>query len=167
MKQPSLVLHSHDVPGYKYKMWATYTLPAQTQVYATVAHILYAESCVGDQFLHNVVINCHGLPGELLIGTGINFSTLGPFAALRDKEVGRIWLVACNVHKGAALVGSKGHDFCVALAQASGCTVMAADTFQYEYEDFLPFGYIDDFEGTLYAYDGSGKRSAPYYDSRR
>jgi hypothetical protein len=27
MERPSLVLHSHNVPGYKYKMWATYTVP--------------------------------------------------------------------------------------------------------------------------------------------
>jgi hypothetical protein len=51
-----------------------------------------------------------------------------------------------------------GHDFCTALAAEAALSVVAADALQYVNEKTLPYGYIDDFEGNLYAYDGSGAR---------
>lgn len=162
MKQPGLALHSHDVPGYKYQMWATWTVPKTMNADGVVSWILHAESCVQDEFLHNVILNCHGEPGYLYMGAGIGINDVRAFERLRGKEVGRIWIVACDVHKEATYLGGQGHDFCVALARASGCTVMAADTTQYVYESSLPYGFIDDYEGNLYAYDGSGAVTTPY-----
>lgn len=156
MKQPSLVLHSHNVPGYKYQMWATWTAPKTLTVTTLVGWIEWAINHAPEYMLNNVIINCHGSPGYLHIGTGIGIHDLEPFQRLRQKQaIGRLWIVACQVHKSDTTLG---HDFCTALAAAAALSVVAADALQYVNEKTLPYGYIDDFEGNLYAYDGSGAR---------
>lgn len=154
MKQPSLVLHSHNVPGYKYKMWATWTVPKTLPVSTLVGWIEFAIDKSPEYYLRNVIINCHGSPGHLSIGKGVGVYDLDPFKRLRQKQaIGRIWIVACEVHKTSS---SLGHDFCTALAKASACSVAAADALQYVNESAIPYGYIDDYEGNVYVYDGSG-----------
>jgi hypothetical protein len=157
MEQPSLALHSHNVPGYKYKMWATYTTPKTLPISTLVSWIEWAIDHSPDDNLSNVIINCHGSPGYLHIATGIGVHDLEPFKRLRQKQsIGRIWIVACEVHKTTSKLGS---DFCTALARAAAVSVVAADALQYVNESSLPDGYIDDYEGNVYAYDGSGSKS--------
>ncbi len=156
MKQPSLVLHSHNVPGYKYKMWATWTVPKTVTASTLVGWIESAIDQSSELMLHNVIINCHGSPGYLHIGTGIGINDLEPFKRLRQKQsIGRLWIVACEVHKTN---NTLGHDFCTALSKAAALSVVAADALQYVNESSLPYGYIDDYEGNVYAYDGSGTK---------
>lgn len=156
MEQPSLVLHSHNVPGYKYQMWATWTAPETLTASTLVGWIEFAIDRSPELMLRNVIINCHGEPGYLHIGNGIGVYDLEPFERLRQKQaIGRIWIVACKVH---ATTDMLGHDFCTALARSAGVSVVAADALQYVYEKSLPYGYIDDYEGNTYAYDGAGNK---------
>ena len=159
MEQPSLVIHSHNVPGYKYQMDITWTAPATLTPSVLVGWIEIAINRTPEFYLKNVIINCHGSPGYLSIGTGLGIHDLEPFTRLRQMgSIGRIWLVACKVHDTRS---GLGRDFCSKLAQKSGASVAAADELQYVNFPWvwLPYGYIDDFEGALYVYDGAGQRS--------
>ena len=101
MKQPSLVLHAKGIEknGYLYKMWATWTVPSTLTPTVLVGWIEHAIDVSEELYLHNVIINCHGEPGYIHIGTGIGENDLDPFTRLRQKQsIGRIWLVACRVH---------------------------------------------------------------------
>lgn len=157
LKQPSLVLHSHDVPGYKYTMWQGWTMPKGATVRDVVYWILYARDQTPELWLRNVVINCHGLDGQLFVGGDkqptINRSNVDAFGELRGKEIGTIWLVACMVANSI-----KGKEFCQTMSQLAGCSIVAADANQYGVW-WLPFGCVDNYEGHTYEWDGSGKRS--------
>ncbi|NJM13375.1 MAG: hypothetical protein HC889_17230 [Synechococcaceae cyanobacterium SM1_2_3] len=125
MKQPSLVLHSHDVPGYKYKMWATWNVPDKMPVSTLVDWIIWAIDHSPNLRLDNVVINCHGSPGYLHIGSGIGVNNLDPFTRLRNKgAIGTIWIVACQVSDGKYMPNAcpvdsnNGPYFCSRLAAA-------------------------------------------------
>lgn len=158
MKQPSLVLHAKGIEknGYLYKMWATWTVPSTLTPTVLVSWIEHAIDVSEERYLHNVVINCHGEPGYVHIGTGIGEHDLEPFTRLRQKQsIGRIWLVACRVH---ATGNSLGSSFCTSLAATAGAPVAAADKLQVSTWDTIPYGHIDDFEGTLYLYNGAGSR---------
>jgi hypothetical protein len=159
MKQPSLVLHAQGIEknGYLYKMWATWTAPKTLTSSVLVGWIEQAIDQSEELYLHNVIINCHGEPGYLHIGTGVGEYDLEPFKRLRQKQsIGRLWLVACRVH--AKTGDSLGSRFCSSLAASAGCPVAAADELQVSTWDKIPYGYIDDFEGNLYLYNGAGNR---------
>lgn len=157
LKQPSLVLHSCDVPGYRYEMWASWKMPKGASPMDVLYWILYARDQTPELWLRNVVINCHGNDGLLAVGGNgqptMNGNNIGIFTQLRGKDLGTIWLVACLV----ANTG-KGKNFCQHLAQLAGCSVVAADTEQVG-AIWCPWGWVDNFEGQTYEWDASGKRS--------
>jgi hypothetical protein len=162
MRQPSLVLHSCDVPGYRYRMHTTWNMPAGARPADVVYWILYAADHAPELELRNVIINCHGGPGTLYVGGAkgptVKAGDLGLFAQLRAKDIGTIWLVACKVALGGA-----GLNFCSRMAQTVGCDVVGADVSQFVEGAFVdsgtPFGCIDDFEGTAYQFSPSGSRT--------
>jgi hypothetical protein len=165
-----MALHSFDVPGYKYKMWKTVNMPKYTTVQDVASWILWGINNSPEMYLDNVVINCHGAPGGLILGekelifdesnakewmwTG-NVGTMSPIRAKRS--LGTIWLVACEVAKGP-----KGKAFCSMLAQTAGCFVVAADKKQRVNGGFYlrscPDNCIDKFEGTAYRWDAFGNQ---------
>ncbi len=171
LRQDSLALHSCDVPGYKYEMKTTWTMPRSCSATDVVYWITYAINQSADLYLHNVVINCHGSPGAIHVGgcydkkkgngSKITVGDVSIFQSLRNKgAVGTIWIVACEVaqdKKGSNL----GTEFCRQLAINAGCDVVAADKIQSV--DFIfnyfrhPYGHIDDFEGIAYRFSPSGK----------
>lgn len=162
MKQPSLVLHSCDVPGYKYKMWKTVELSAGATSIDVTNQIHLALNEADDNHLHNVIINCHGSPGFLHVGgDGIGFGT-GSVSVLKQLKdigtIGTIWLVACNVAKGQQK--DLGRDFCSQLAQNAFCDVVAAEKLQRVNVGFYlrlhPFGCIDKYEGPVYKFFPDG-----------
>lgn len=112
-----------------------------------------------DLALKNVVINCHGLPGELYVGgenkRPITLSDLDVFSKLRTKDIGTIWLVGCFV-----ATGQNGMQFCSRLAITFGCFVVGANDSQFVERRFtrgkVPVGAIDDFEGAAYWFNPSG-----------
>lgn len=173
LKQPSLALHSYNVPGYKYRMWQTWKMPSTATAKNVVYWIQWGIEHSPELYLHNVVINCHGSPGYLHIGekTGIGVEDLGAFIELRQKQsVGTIWIVACNVaqqvdENAAETEGQNnrlGRYFCSELAKSAACQVVAADKLQYVdisfYLRFCPDNSIDDYEGTVYRWDAAGRQ---------
>lgn len=156
LKQPSLALHSHDVPSYRYQMWQTWVMPEEATGQDVVNWILYARNHSPELMLRNVVINCHGEDGRLYVGGDgnptINNYNVGIFGTLRGKDIGTIWLIACEVANTF-----KGRYFCEHLAQLVGCSVVAADEEQYGVT-YCPWGCVDNYEGHTYEWDGSGKK---------
>lgn len=163
LEQPALALHTHDIPGYKYRMQFTKFLASDATVYNVVTEILLAAKQTTDNFLKNVVINTHGSPGTLHIGTGnvINANNLGimKLLSMGGQKVGTIWIVACQVAGYSRNIVRLGDYFCSELAKVAGCYVVSADKLQYVnplVEVFKPKNCIDNFEGTVYRWDSNG-----------
>jgi hypothetical protein len=165
LRQPALVLHSCDVKGYKFKMWASWNMPARMRPRDVVYWILHARDHTPELILHNVLINTHGRSGELYIGgkdvteglvdQTLNIHNVDLFSQLRGKDIGTIWLHGCNVADP-----SWGPRFCASMAMESGCNVVAAESQQKIGRwDSCPFGCFDDYEGRTSCWDASGKRS--------
>src|SRR4051812_40447523 len=105
--QPAMALNAHDVPGARYKMWNTWTVPSSDNA----KHILDWTGCVAHSapggYLPSVVLNCHGFYGAqsgtgttvggfgLKMGTGIRRADTALFAALAPC-VSCIWITACG-----------------------------------------------------------------------
>lgn len=162
MKQPSLVLHSCDVPGYKYEMWKSWKMPKGASANDVVYWINWAVDHSPELALSNVIINCHGSPGFLHVGgsgSGFGVGSVSVFNSLRTKSIGTIWIVACEVAKDKA-GGTSGKIFCSGLAKAAGCRVIASDKKQHV--DFVfewissPYGTIDDYESPVYEFSPAG-----------
>jgi hypothetical protein len=162
MKQPSLVLHSCDVPGYKYQMWKSWLMPKGASASDVVYWINWAVDNSPELALSNVIINCHGSPGFLHVGgdgCGFGIGDIAIFKPLRTKTIGKIWLVACEVakNKGSSHLGTT---FCSALARETGCFVIAAEKNQHVdwwFEHISsPYGTIDDYEGQVFEFSPAG-----------
>lgn len=164
MEQPSFCINSHDVPGPHYSMWQTVEAPEGTTAYQTAAQIAAMNNAAlasEGSPLRNIIINCHGSSGRLLIGgqgkDAIDIDDVGCFQLLKSLNVGTIWLVACQAAKGET-----GQKFCQALATFAGTQVIASDEFQEvtAWQTYLYYtglsGQIDDFEGTVYSFTPTG-----------
>lgn len=156
IKQSALVLHSHDVPGYRYKMQTTWLMPKGATAVNVVYWIDLAIQNSANKRLENVIINCHGDKSFLAVGggnKGFGKEGIQYFYKFRGKNaIGKIWLVACNV--GA------GFDFCHALAKAADCKVIAGTTEQWvedTFEFFCPDYCIDSFEDGANYYTPDGQ----------
>ena len=157
MRQPSLALHSYNVPNYEFKMWQTWKMPKTATALNVVNWINWAVDHSPELYLYNVIINCHGNAGVLRIGEDYRMTVkdVGLFAPLRKKAaIGRIWLVACKVANGL------GKQFCSELAVTTGCHVIGGDDDQQIdvefYCNFCPSEYIDDFEGNAWIFSPAG-----------
>ena len=157
MTQPSLALHSYNVPGYEFKMWQSWKMPKSANGQDVVNWISWAIDHSPELHLNNVIINCHGAPGRLRIGENYRLTTenVGVMAALKAKAaIGTIWLVACEV------AAKEGKFFCSQLAMATGCDVIAGDADQRVdfgfYLRFCPANAIDDYEGTAFRFSPAG-----------
>lgn len=169
LTEPSMALHSSDVPGYKYKMWQTIKMPLYTNAHDVVNWISRGIDNSPEMYLDNVVINCHGAPGGMILGEKelifdeknpyewIYSGNVSTFSVLKGRGLGTIWLVACEVAKGAT-----GKQFCSDLAKAAGCNVVAADKKQRVNFGFYlrscPDNCIDRFEGTAFRWDPQGRQ---------
>src|SRR5215475_2088043 len=135
LRQPSVVLHSDDVPGYKYRMWQTWKMPRGASASDVVYWINWAIDRSPEMELHNVLINCHGGPGTLYVGGAgnggktITAPDLGIFKNVRRGSLGTIYIVACEVTKNDG-TNPLGKDFCRQLAINAECFVVAADAIQ-------------------------------------
>src|SRR5271165_790021 len=125
LKSPSLVINSHDVPGPDYRMWETVSAPPGMDSWGVVKEIIRVNRLAleheGTQLL-NIVINCHGLDGggALFVGgsdgddekrTAIRIETVNNFSLLKQRNLGTIWLVACQAARG-----NMGRQLCQQLA---------------------------------------------------
>src|SRR5438067_8772872 len=170
LKDPSIFLHSCDVPGYKYRGWQTWTMPKGASAGNVLYWINWAIDHSPEMYVHNVVINCHGTPGFLHVGgawKGFGDGDTSIFKPLRSRgSIGRIILVACHIagHSDEGPEKDKddelGKQFCSDLARESGAFVVGADAFQrvdFWFENIShPYSSIDDFEGPAFAFSPPG-----------
>src|SRR5262245_54640443 len=140
MKQPSLVMHSCDVPGYKYVMDYTFNLSQG----ATAIDVVNLTTVVIDKMnagnaIQNLIINSHGSPGNIAVGgsgqKGIDPGDVAVFRPLKAKGVGKIWIVACQVGK-IDDPANKAVALGLGLASEVGCPVIAGDVNQAVDSDF-------------------------------
>ena len=165
--QPAMVLNSHDVPGAEYKMTNTWKVPENT----TPQHMLGWCAQVFKDFktkhpnsTTTLIINCHGdvTAGNrggygLLIGTGIKLGTVSEFEKIAP-HCDQIIITACQ----AARITSAGGDgdgnlLMSGIAKAAQAYVTCSTADQtIAWTPWLPFGYIDDWEGTVLTYGPEG-----------
>ncbi len=156
--RPAAVLHSHDVPGYKYRSDWIWNVPAATEP-NSMALWLLALANHKDKAIKSVVINCHGSPGHLHIGKGIGVSALAPFLQLKGTGLEFVWIVACEVAApgiGLAPGGDEGAYFMSQMATTLGAKVMASDRLQHVNTPWVRRHHIDLYEGKVYTYSQSG-----------
>jgi hypothetical protein len=155
LKQPSMALNAENVPGPDYKMWNTMRVSmtaAPVDVLAWTAKVAR-----GPGKLNALVINCHGSPASLKLGTGIRWPQV-PLFSLLFGLVDDIYLVACKV---VSFGGPKdGNLFCGAIAKTAKANVYASNTSQTTgLWPTIPYGKIDGFEGKVWKWhpDGSNE----------
>ncbi|HEX2891366.1 hypothetical protein [Vineibacter terrae] len=157
LAQPSMALNAENVPGPDYKMWNTWRVPKGD----TPSHVIgwtatVAKGASGGK-LNALVINCHGRPAHLSLGTGFGWSEVPLFAGLAGL-VDDIYIVACKV---VSFGGSAdGNLFCGAIAKAAKANVYASNASQTTgLWPSIPYGKIDGYEGKVWKWhpDGSNE----------
>lgn len=169
---PSMAMNSHDVPKPKYYMDNTYFPKKEDSPIAMLSWVAVVLKAFKDERPKDwitLVINCHGVSKKhsdgksyggygLSIGTGIKTATDVEAFALIEPYVDRIYLVACRAamiaNPGDAWNGD-GNLFCGAIAKKARAQVVASTARQSGFP-YIPAGYIDDFEGTVYTYGPKG-----------
>lgn len=165
MKYPSFAFNSVDVPGPNYRMWRWMEGYRKLTAMTLVNWILLIDEEARESEgipLQNIIINSHGEGGLVRIGgqgeLSLSKDTSVAFTRLKGKNLGTIWLVACQ-----AASSDYGKNFCTTLAGNSGCQVIASDEYQkVGFAGTLNLGtwamhnHIDEYEGTVYAFTPSG-----------
>ena len=165
LRQPSLVLHSCDVPGYKYIMSTSWVMSRGATAGNVVSWINMAIQSSPELYLNNVVINCHGSPGAIHVGgcgdggRAIYAGHTGVFKGVKRGSLGTIYIVACEVSQDPD-GNDWGTEFCRQLAINAGCFVVAANKIQsvdWWFDNINhPYGCIDDYEGVVSEFSPSG-----------
>lgn len=161
LEQPSLSLNSSDVPGPRYRMWQTVTMPLGIEPLGVIANIIAAQNIAITQGkrLANIVINCHGYENGQGLATGgdgkpgLTKGNVNLFSFLSAMNIAPIWLVACQAART-----QDGVNFCQAVANQAKTMVIAGEDNQrltawqtVRYHTGAPF-QIDEYEGTVYAF---------------
>ncbi|MFA5122754.1 hypothetical protein [Zavarzinia sp.] len=165
IEQPAMALNAHDI-SRKYQMWNSWDLASDERVPHIFGWVGQVAAGAAGGKLKNLIINCHGQPGRLLLGVGgVVRSNVGWFRQWRGK-VDKIWLTACRPgfiqDPGQP---SDGNLFVGEMAKAANCYVVAStETQWFQSNRTYPFGQIDTFEGLVlsYAPDGSVSWSHRY-----
>jgi hypothetical protein len=165
IEQPSMALN--DTRGTTtVNMQITRTVTPDEGVTSILQAVVNAAKATKEGKLKNLIFECHGLPGELQMGAGIDTNLTDRFKMLvvDDKPlVDTIYLRACLVARIDGPGSSRdGNLFCSAIAKYAKCTVIASTAIQ-EQRSYkksagksLPFGMLDNFEGTLLFYGPEG-----------
>ncbi|GAA5167334.1 DUF4347 domain-containing protein [Viridibacterium curvum] len=153
---PSLALNSIDFdPAFHYALQYEETIYLSHSVRAIVTIILVCANNSADRL--NVVINSHGLPGEIYLGEGIvdcQWAALEPELMRLRGRINTLYLCCCKVASGPV-----GAAFCQRLADLIDANVIASEMYQrstgWDHE-FLsnrtPRDMIDDFEGMTWRF---------------
>jgi hypothetical protein len=150
-----------------YRMWKT-VVGEENMTPKQLADQIFkanAEAVKEWRELQNIVLNVHGYTGGLWIGgtnrtPGIMYSEehTALFSILKPLNIGPIWILSCGAAKD-----DKGKNFCKAFAKAAGTRVLASDATQMVTASqrlklalTWDANNIDEFEGTLYAFNAVG-----------
>jgi hypothetical protein len=126
-----------------------------------------ARSAPGGKLKH-LVLSCHGLPGYLQLGEGINSEHLPLFAGWRGL-IDKIWFPNCLVAKIPTKAeqaklnrdypgwgASDGNVFCSSLAKIVQCHIVASTEIQCERVRDVPRDMMTSFEGLILSYSPNG-----------
>jgi hypothetical protein len=128
----------------------------------------YASAAPGGR-LKSLVLNCHGIPGYLIMGAGFSHANVNAFQTLRGK-VDTIWITACTVASRkystptvlklkdiGPCEASDGFIFCQNIARNAQANVVASLNIQEAPLRGSVKGSVDSFEGTHFCWrpDGS------------
>ena len=149
-------------PIARYQMWNTWDIDATHSPEHIVGwSATVARRATGGK-LKNLVIQSHGAPGSVSIGTsGFTRSNVPLFQALAGL-VEKIWIVACQPAYIDPTCGSNtvcstdGNLFISEIARHAQCYVVASTETQINYAMTYPFGRLPSFEGLVLSYGPGG-----------
>jgi len=165
IEQPAMALN--DTRGTTtVNMQINRTVQPDEAVSDILQEVVTAAKATKEGKLKSLIFECHGMPGELQMGAGIDRSLADRFRVLVvDKKplVETIYLRSCLVARidGPGSM-SDGNLFCCAIAKYAKCTVIASTaeqsqrTFKKSLGQSLPYGMLDPFEGTVLFYGPEG-----------
>src|SRR4030095_8625985 len=127
IKQPSMALNDTRSTT-TVKMQITRTVTPDEGVSSILQTVVNAAQGTKEGKLKNLIFECHGLPGQLLMGSGIDRNLTNRFSMLvvdNKPLVDTIYLRACLVARidGAGSM-SDGNLFCSAIAKNAKSTVI-------------------------------------------
>lgn len=165
LEQPSMALNDTRVYG-KYTMQINRAVTPDEGISSIIGAVVTAAKGTPEGKLKNLIINCHGLPGELQLGAGVTTDLTDRFKLLAPDDnplVGTIYLQACLVARiDGAGSPSDGNLFCSAIAKNAKCTVVASTAKQYFGGGDPPYGQMDRYEGTVLVYGPKGNVLSSY-----
>lgn len=172
IEQPSMALNDSRLDVIVQMKVTKTILPGET-VSQVLGYVVNEAKGQPNGKLKNLILNCHGKPGELKMGVGVDRNLTDRFSVLAPEGkplVGVIYLRSCLVAQiDGAGSQTDGNLFCSEIAKYAKCMVVASTAVQStQYTNSqqgpLPFGMLDKFEGTtlLYGPEGNVMRSATY-----
>ena len=163
IEQPAMTLNSKVNPAIaRYQMWNTWDVDnTNTPEHLVGWSATVARGAQGGK-LKNLIIQCHGAPGRLAIGSsGFDRNNIGLFQGLAGL-VEKIWVVACQPAYIDPTCGSNtacltdGNLFISEMARHAQCYVVASTETQIDYAQTYPFGQLPSFEGLVLSYGPGG-----------
>jgi hypothetical protein len=163
LEQPSMALNDTRL-DVRVQMTVTKLIQPDEGVSQILAYVVNEAKALPEKKFRNLVFNCHGDPGELHIGVGIDRSLTDRFSMLVQEGkpiVDVIHFRSCLVARIENPGSTTGNLFCSAVAKAAKCKVVASTAIQvtgYRFSQLgaLPSGMIDKFEGTTLLYGPGG-----------
>jgi hypothetical protein len=168
IEQPAMALNDTRVDN-TVQMSITRTVTPDESITSILGAVVAAAKAAPGGRLKNLVLNCHGTPGQLQMGIGIDRNLTDRFRLLVVNDqplVEMIYLRACLV---ARIDGpgsqTDGNLFCCEIAKNAKCKVMASTALQQTRMKksagmAIPFGMLDQFEGTSLVYGPKGNALA-------
>jgi hypothetical protein len=160
LEQPSLALNAATGHHVFANMWNTGAVQSSKTPAEIAQWILTVASSAPGGKLKNVVFCCHGSPGSVGLGTGINTRNLSAFSTLAPPSgpvVEKFWFRCCNpAHTTPTTPSTDGHRFVSSFARTTKAYVVASTETQWSSARTLPFGQLDGFEGLVLSYGPSG-----------
>ena len=165
IEQPSMALNDTRSTT-TVNMQFTRTVTPDEGVSSILQAVVAAAKGTPERKLKNLIFECHGSPGELHMGAGITRDLTNRFSMLvvdGKPLVDTIYLRACEVARisGPGSSGD-GNLFCCSIAKNAKCIVIASTALQQQRSfkksqgNGLPYGMLDEFEGTLVFYGPEG-----------
>jgi hypothetical protein len=167
MQSPALALNDVRCPGpvFLERSLRIQRDDSRQNIVGAVAN--YAANAPGGR-LKSLVLNCHGLPGYLIMGQGFSHADVQVFQQWRGR-VETIWITACEVASrkyaqpqvrrikdaGPCEV-SDGFLFCRQIAMNAQSYVVASLDTQEAPNRATPKGNLDSFEGTHFCWKPDG-----------
>jgi hypothetical protein len=164
--QPSMAVHAHDVPGFKYKMFNTWPLDPDENMEHIADWVSQVATDAPGGHLRSLIFNCHGSCGSAKLSNKarLTVSTVGPFSKLKNL-VNHILIIACTVIRvkpgdNANFWSDPGVRLCYELATKTKARVYASNEYQYVNLGttlFGGFGDIDEYEGFILSVPPTGQ----------